>query len=540
MVIDTVLPSAAQAAWTTLRRRLDPPELDYRLTRWLFLRLLGLIYSCAFYVLLFQLEPLIGRNGLLPVRLYLDRFGASGGGFFELPSLMWLHSGDGFMLALATFGLGLSLLLLVGYATGAHLLALWFLYTSFVNVGQLFYGYGWEILLLETGFLAVFLCPFVGDGWRHRSLAPERTVLWLLRWLLFRVMFGAGLIKIRGDACWTDLTCLLYHYESQPIPNPISPLLHHMPAWFHAAGVLFNHLVELVAPFLLFATPRVRWVGAGLIAVFQMILIVSGNLAFLNHLTIAVCVAGFDDRLWVQVLPARFVSWVRTPNASVGPPVPKAPRRWAAAVLLLVVAYLSINPVTNLLSSRQAMNTSFDRLHLVNTYGAFGSVGKVRNEVILLGTTDPKPGPHSEWKEYEFNCKPGDPTRRPCWMSPYHYRVDWQIWFAAMTDYRTQPWIVHFAYKLLVADPGALGLLARDPFNGERPTALRADLYRYRFAPVGDTAWWLRERIGEYLPLLQADSPGLRRVVESFGWPLYTEDGTSAVATPPCPCVSDV
>ncbi|MEE2833770.1 MAG: lipase maturation factor family protein [Candidatus Latescibacterota bacterium] len=520
------LMAVALSAW---KRLLGPPGSD-RLTVWLFLRGLGLIYAVAFLSLALQLPPLLGRDGLLPVQLYLERIAeASLAPWWDVPSLMWISSGDGFMLLLAWSGVALGLLLLSGHASAIHLLLLWILYSSFVNVGQLFYSYGWEILLLETGFLAVFLCPVWRGGWRGHVGGCERIVLWLLRWLLFRVLFGAGLIKLRGDPCWRDLTCLLYHYETQPIPNPISPYLHALPAFVHHFGVLFNHLVEVVVPVFYFAPYRMRRIAGGLTVLFQVLLVLSGNLSWLNWLTLVLCVPCFDDGLLHRILPASLIR--RTVDTPSDAPSPM--RGVATAGLLVLILSLSISPVINLLSPGQMMNTSFDRLHLVNTYGAFGHIGKERDEIILLGTLDNAHDAAADWREYEFPCKPGDPSRPPCVVSPYHHRLDWQIWFAAMGDYRTQPWLLHLVYKLLHADPEILGLLASDPFGGRRPRWIRADLYRYEFAPPVEDGWWRRRRLGPYLPPLSARDPSLQRIVESFGWPLLS---STTVSSPPCAC----
>ena len=527
-----------QAASRRLGRALDPPGTEYRLARWLFLRLLGLVYATAFLVSARQAGPLIGDGGLLPARLHLEGAAAAASlPWLDVPTLMWISTADGFIAGLAWLGFAGALLLVAGYASAPHLLVLWVLYSSFVNAGQLFYGYGWEILTLETGFLAVFLCPF-GRGGRRHAVPPDRAVVWLLRWLLFRVMFGAGLIKLRGDPCWLDLTCLFHHYETQPIPNPLSPYLHLMPGLAHRAGVLFSHLVEVGAPLLLFGTVRLRRLAGLLILAFQVLLIASGNLSWLNYLTIALCLPCFDDAWLRRIAPRPLKALLAREEAAAR--APGRGRRLAVGALTVVVVLLSAAPAANMLSSRQVMNTSYDRLHLVNTYGAFGHVGKVRREVILLGTLD-EPGPGgARWREYSFHCKPGDPSRPPCVVSPYHYRLDWQIWFAAMADYRTQPWLVHLVYKLLHADPGALSLLAEDPFDGRPPRRIRADLYEYEFAPAGEEGWWRRRRLGEYLPALSAGDPALRRVVEGFGWPLLPGPPRSPSASLPrgqgCPC----
>ena len=499
------------------------PAPSYWLTRFLILRLLGLVYFVAFLSLARQVVPLIGDHGLLPAPLFLDQvartLGSRTDAFLRLPSLFWFAYSERLMVTLAWVGAGLSLLVLAGLANAILLLALWALYMSFVHIGQLWYGYGWEIQLLETGFLATFLCPLF-DPRPFPRRAPSAVVITLFRWLIFRIMLGAGLIKLRGDACWRDFTCLYYHYETQPIPNPVSRWLHFLPKPVHRLGVLFNHLSELVAPWFAFGPRRARHLAGGVLLAFQITLIVSGNLSFLNWLTIVPILACFDDALLSRVLPRRLGERARLAAQAARP---SRAQNVAVAALALAVGALSVFPVLNMLSPRQAMNTSFDPLALVNTYGAFGSVGKERDEIVFEGTREADITATTQWREYEFPCKPGDPQRRPCVISPYHYRLDWQIWFAAMASPREYPWTVHFAWKLLHNDPGTLRLLVNDPFPGEPPRYVRALLYRYRFsrsAAPGDPggAWWHRSLLGEWLPPLAANDPALRRFLAAHGW----------------------
>jgi hypothetical protein len=294
--------------------------------------------------------------------------------------------------------------------------------------------------------------------------------------------------------------------------------LHQAPLWFHQIGVAFNHLVELAAPFFVFGPRRARHIAGSLIVLFQCMLILSGNLSFLNWLTIAVAIPCFDDSFLRHFVPRRIASRAaeldahrlpigRTQIAVVG-------------VLCAFVIVASYAPVSNMLSRRQVMNTSFDPLHLVNSYGAFGSVGKTRDEIILEGTRDAAIGPNTRWTAYEFKCKPGDVMRRPCLITPYHLRLDWQMWFAALGDYESEPWIIHLIYKLLRNDDGVLGLMANRPFPGEPPRFIRAERYRYRFTKFGerDGAWWVRERIGAYLPPLSKNDPIMREFLELHGW----------------------
>jgi Lipase maturation factor len=372
-------------------------------------------------------------------------------------------------------------------------LAMWALYLSIVNVGQTFYGFGWETLLLEAGFLAILLGP--------AGTAPPTLVLWLYRWLLFRVEFGAGLIKLRGDRCWRDLTCLEYHHETQPLPGPLSWFFHHLPRPLHRAEVLANHVTQLVVPFGLFAPQPVAGIAALVIVVTQAWLLVSGNFSWLNLITIVLATAALDGALLDAVLP-------------VDPPAaPAGPAGWQQAAVVavaLLVAALSWRPARNLLGRRQLMNASFDPLRLVNTYGAFGAITRVRREVVLEGTDDPAPGPATTWREYQCKAKPGDPRRRPRQVAPYHLRLDWLLWFAAMSPSSAHPWVARLVTRLLQHDPATRKLLGRpDPFPDHPPALVRARLYRYRFTTPAERrqtgTWWSRELVGEYLPPLRLD-----------------------------------
>ena len=494
--------------------------VSYWITRFVILRLLGLVYFVAFLIAARQIAPLIGRDGLLPAETFLRRvrehYGSGLSAFLQVPSLFWFNVSDGFLVAVAWVGVALSLIVLLGYANAILLAVLWAFYLSFVHIGQDWYSYGWEIQLLETGFLGIFLCPLL-DGRPFPRRPPPTPVIWLFRWLAFRIMFGAGLIKIRGDTCWGDLTCLYYHYETQPIPNPLSWWLHFRPHWFHKFGALWNHFIELIVPWFAFWPRAARHIAGVLLVSFQIVLILSGNLSFLNWLTMVPMLACFDDSLLRRVVPGR---WVNHAVQAAETARPSRAQEALAAALAVVVALLSLNPVINLLSPNQIMNTSFNPLHLVNTYGAFGSVGRERREIVFEGTDDRVVSERTQWKEYEFKCKPGDPMRRPCVISPYHSRLDWQIWFAAMSAPQEYPWTVHFVWKLLHNDAGTLGLLANNPFPAKPPRYIRAELFRYEFAPPADPsgAWWRRTPLGLWLPPLAVDSPQLRGFLVDYGW----------------------
>jgi hypothetical protein len=492
------------------------PRETYALTRFVFLRGLGLVYFVSFLALSQQILGLVGSRGLLPTAPFFNAisnyFESPAEAWFRVPTLFWFNHSDAALLWLSRLGALLALVVVAGFANAPILAGLWLIQLSALGALQVFYGYGWEMLLLEVGFLAIFLAaPWKARPWA--ASAVPFVVMILLRWVLFRLMFGAGLIKVRGDPCWLELTCLDAHYETQPLPNPLSWLLNQAPHAFHATGVLFNHFVELIVPWGLFGPKRVRTAAGLITALFQTFLILSGNLSYFNFLTLVLCVACLDDDFWKRVLPKRLHR--RIPQVTES--LPK-PRKIMLGALCVLIGALSTNPIINMLSPRQLMNASFDPFHLVNTYGAFGSVGKERFEVILEGTRDERPTPTTRWLEYELPCKPGDLMRRPCVVAPYQYRLDWQLWFAAFRGYEGEPWILNLAHKLTLGEPSVLALFAKNPFPDAPPRFVRARLYRYQFTRFGEPGWWKRELIGEYLRPMRRDDPQLLELLDRRGW----------------------
>ncbi|MEV6808070.1 lipase maturation factor family protein [Streptomyces sp. NPDC051132] len=454
----------------------------YELSRLVFQRALAAVYLVAFLTAALQFRALLGERGMLPVPRFTARVR-----FRRAPSLFQLYYSDRFFAGCAWTGCALSAALLAGVDSALPLwagivlwLVPWALYLSIVNVGQTWYSFGWESLLLETGFLAAFL--------GNDEVAPPVVVLFLLRWILFRVEFGAGLIKLRGDACWRTLTCLDYHHETQPMPGPLSWFFHHLPKPLHRAEVAANHLTQLVVPFLLFAPQPVASAAAALMIVTQLWLVLSGNFAWLNWITIVLAVSAL--RLPVTV-----------------PPGPRAPLWYEVLVLAIaaLLVFLSYRPVLNMVSRRQVMNRSFDPLHLVNTYGAFGSVSRVRYEVVVEGTLDGTPREDSDWREYAFKGKPGDPRRWPRQFAPYHLRLDWLMWFAALSPAYAGEWFGALVERLLENDRDTLRLLRRSPFPPDTPPRyVRARLFRYRYTSRRELretgACWDRTFVREYLP----------------------------------------
>jgi Lipase maturation factor len=427
------------------------------LVRLIFQRGMAAIYLIAFVCALNQFRPLLGERGLLPVPTFVAHVR-----FRKAPSLFHFHYSDRFLACVAWTGIGLSVVALLGISEAAPWwlgtavwLALFTLYLSIVNVGQTFYGFGWESMLLEAGFFAAFLGP-------SRVEPPALTIL-LLRWMLFRVELGAGLIKLRHDSCWRNLTCLFYHYETQPMPNAIAWYAHRLPRSMLAAGVAFSHFVQVICPFGLFAPQPIASVAGAFIILHQLVLILAGNYAWLNWLTVVLAVTAFSDAQLQALLPISVPSLEPRPSSL----------NFLIAAVVAATAILSVKPTLNFFSRHQAMNASYNPLHLVNAYGAFGAVTRERYEIVVEGTTEAYPSDRTVWKVFEFKGKPGDPKRRPPQVTPYHLRLDWLMWFIPLSVVRNgriltrgvDLWFLRLVAKLLVGDRAVTSLLRNNPFR---------------------------------------------------------------------------
>ena len=470
---------------------------DVWLVRLLLQRGLAALFLIAFISALNQFKALLGEQGLLPVPRFVDPSRR-----WDAPSIFNWHYSDRLLEVVAWIGILLSLAALSGLAEAGSFwlcagtwLILWLLYLSIVNVGQTFYAFGWESMLLEAGFFAAFTGPAHSEA----NLIP----VLILRWMLFRTEVGAGLIKLRHDQCWRDFTCLFYHYETQPLPNPLSWYFHRIPKILHRFAVLFSHFVQIIVPFGLFAPQPVSSIAGSLTIFHQLWLNVSGNYSWLNWLTVVLGFAAYSDATLKLVLPLTIPQVV--PNASfvVG----------VLYGLAVAVVLLSIRPVLNLFSKHQLMNYSYNRFHLINTYGAFGSVTKKRYEIIIECTDEPAITPSTRWQEYEFKAKPGDPNRMPPQVAPYHLRLDWLMWFLPFSvlvgNKRIQVpgyeiWFLRLVQRLLQGDKPTIKLLKRSPLQDRRPTFVRALFYLYRYTTPQEKrasgAWWTRSLIDIYLP----------------------------------------
>lgn len=461
---------------------------DYEIARQVLQRGVAACFLIGFVSAVNQFPALLGEHGLLPVPRFVARVS-----FRQAPSVFHWRYSDAMLLTIGWSGAAVAAALVLGlpqlgpaWIPILLFLLLWAAYLSIVNVGQTFYSFGWESLLLEAGFVVAFL--------GSNEVAPPLTVMLFVRWLVFRLEFGAGMIKIRGGPEWRDLTALYYHHETQPMPNPVSWFVHHLPRWFHRGEVLGNHVAQLVVPFFLFAPQPVASVAAVVIILTQLWLVFTGNFAWLNAITIVLAFAAIDDAAFGAV-------WGNT-NESPAASTPV----WFLIVVLLVTALLlvlSFWPLRNLVSRRQLMNASFNRYHLVNAYGAFGTVTKVRFEVVVEGNDDVAPDRDSDWLEYGFRGKPGDPRRMPPQVAPYHLRLDWLMWFLALGARDTR-WFEVFLLRLLQGDRRTLRLLRHNPFPAGAPRWIRARLCEYRYTSPSEHratgAWWMRTDVGMLVP----------------------------------------
>jgi hypothetical protein len=477
-----------------------PAAAGHVAVRRLYLRLLAVVYACAFGSLLVQIDGLIGPHGIAPAADWLDAVRAQVGRerYLLAPTLCWLRADTPFVSGLCVGGLALSSLVFFEIAVVPALVLLWVFYLSLSVVGQDFLSFQWDALLLEAGFLSILLAPPTFG--RSPAGAPVSAVpLWLLRLLTFRLMLSSGLVKLlSGDAAWRGLTALAVHYETQPLPNPMAWYAHQLPAWAHRFAALQMFGIELLVPFLIFVPRRrVRLAAAVALVSLQLAIAATGNYGIFNLLTIALCVPILDDSL----LPARLR---RDAPLGAGP-------RWPPPVLAVVAVLIGTLSATSLaitVGGGRALPRPLLVLHswaspfrVVNGYGLFAVMTTTRPEIVVEGSED-----GALWLPYEFRYKPGDVRRPPPFAAPHMPRLDWQMWFAALGDWRESPWFVGFEARLLEARPEVLALLARDPFEGRPPRYVRARLYRYRFTRLAEAAargdWWTREEIGPFGPTL--------------------------------------
>lgn len=468
----------------------------YVVSSWIFLRAVALIYLIAFLSLEVQVKGLIGSHGILPAKDFLvyayQRIGTQA--YTVVPTIFWLQSTDFFLQLVCWSGIVFSVLLLIGFAQPLMLLLLWMLYLSLSAVCRDFLSFQWDVLLLETGFLAIFMSPLRILSARFSQ--PTGLILFLQRWLLFRLMFSSGVSKLlSGDPTWRNLTALNYHYETQPLPTWIGWYFNHLPQTFHKASVVMMFVFELLFPFLIFAPRRIRLISFYGLVVLQILILLTGNYAFFNLLSISLCLLLLDDTFYSAKLREKF---------RIGK------LQWPKLIIIPVFIFLLMASLIQMSVTLRSDVVPFSMLRwfeyvepfrTINRYGLFAVMTTSRPEIIIEGSND-----QIDWKAYEFKYKPGDLKRKPSFVEPHQPRLDWQMWFAALGNYQENPWLISFCQKLLEGSPDVLSLIAKNPFPSNPPHYLRAMVYQYHFTDLKTKSqqgfWWKRDIQGSYLPVL--------------------------------------
>ena len=488
----------------------DPAPPSYFIARSVYLRLLGAAYLAAFVSLASQATGLFGPEGIAPVGEYLDAVRARAGSSapFWAPTVFWLGTGDAALVAAAWTGAALSTLLIVGVLPAILSLILWALYLSFASIGNVFLSFQWDALLLEAGFLAIFLSPWTRALDARTNPPPPAPAIGLHRWLLFRLMFLSGAVKLlSADPSWRSFAALRHHFETQPLPNPVSWFVHHLPDPVLLAGAAFTFFVELVVPFFVFGPRRVRAAAFWLLLIFQFAVAATGNYTFFNLLSAALALFLLDDRQWGKGVAERHR---RRPDAPARPA--RALNRVFVPVAALLIALSSAQFAARLGWTGAPVRAVLGALawaapfHLTSAYGLFAVMTTERPEIVIEGSADGE-----TWRAYEFKHKPGDPGRRPAIAAPFQPRLDWQMWFAALSRYQANPWLLNFMGRLLQGSAPVEALLKTNPFPDEPPARMRAVLYDYRFSTPDERRrtgrWWTRSPRCLYCPVLALRRP---------------------------------
>ena len=474
---------------TLLYAVIHPSADSYALVRAVFVRLLGIVYLIAFASFGVQMAGLVGSDGILPAIEFLDRvrdiFGASS--YRLVPTVFWVSASDAALTAGIFAGVALSVCLIVGFLQRVALVALYMLYLSFVSVGQVFMAYQWDTLLLEVGFLSIFLA------------IPGPAVVWLFRALMFRFWFLSGAVKLLSDdPSWSSFTALTYHYETQPLPTWAAWYVHHLPEGFHRFAVGGVFFVEMVVPFMVFGPRPLRFFAAACFTGLNVVIAVTGNYTFFNLLSIILCVFLLDDDL-LHRLPERVTRIVPRFPTFTRPKRVLAGATAAIAVFVLTVGGLQI--WGTFAGSYPGPTSTAIRwispFYTVNGYGLFAVMTTIRPEIIVQGSND-----GVEWRDYEFKHKPGDLARRPSFIAPHQPRLDWQMWFAALSPNRISGWFQAFAFRLMQGSPAVVSLLAENPFPESPPRYIKAELYLYTYSDYGARGetghWWERRHVRTY------------------------------------------
>lgn len=454
----------------------------------LFLKVVGFTYLLAFVSLIREVKGLYGSKGILPVQSYLDHLRRSYKGkkiYFQLPTIFWFDASDRILTLSCWGGIIVSFVAMMGFFPSLSLLLAWILYSSFCRVGSPFLNFQWDTLLLEVGFIALLFGV---------QTPPPILIIYLLWFLLFRFMLSSGLTKLLyGSKEWKNLTATDFHYETQPLPTVLGYYAHHLPKVWSRLSILLVYGFEILLPFFIFTSDLARLIVFCLLATFQILISLTGNFAFFNLLSVALCIPLLDDTYlqyfarWSHFTPlinhSLYVEWVL--NGIGG--------------FLIFLNVLELSSLFTNLGRINRIGDPFRFFNLLHSYGLFVHMTIERNEIIIEGSED-----QQVWTPYEFQWKPGNPLGKPCWIAPLQPRLDWQMWFAALSSYEKNRWFQQFLLRLLEGSEDVLMLLKHNPFP-KPPKYIRGVIYRYRFTDLKTKketgAWWTREFLGQYSPI---------------------------------------
>ncbi|MGR9053349.1 MAG: lipase maturation factor family protein [Gammaproteobacteria bacterium] len=463
----------------------------HSLVVWLFFRGLGLIYFAAFASMSVQVEGLIGSDGILPLRETLTEVGRifPYRPYLHFPTVFWLNASNQVLTGVCFAGMAASVFLFLNLLKRTALIVCFALYLSIINAAQEFTNFQWDALLAETGFTALFLT------------GGSPLAVFLFRFLIARFMFMGGVVKLAGgDPNWLNLTALDFHYLTQPLPSPVAYYAYYLPQWFNKLCVAGVFVIELIIPFFVFLPGRFRRFAGWCFIALQSAIILTGNYNFFNLLTILLCLSLFDDSALKNKMPTSLVSTIARESPRPGTGAHMLAGTWMLLVLLTCAAHFWLynikQPLPVLLKPLVQTTSS---LNLVNMYGPFAVMTTERKEIIVQGSDDGK-----HWLTYHFRYKPGKLDKPLTWNIPHQPRLDWQMWFAALSPEAHNPWFAAFMTRLLEGSPHVLSLLADNPFPEHAPKYVKALSYRYSFTTPEQRAdtgrIWHREYLGIYRP----------------------------------------
>lgn len=481
------------------------------------MRMVSLCFLAAFLSMLVQIVGLYGKNGIIPLsQLLAWRADFGWDIYLKIPSIFWLNTSDSFLQLVCVAGAAVSTLALFGVLTGPMILIAWFLYLSICNVGQVFMSFQWDSLLLETGLLTAFFA-----SWKMQEPSPlspdfkkqaegSWVFLWLIRLLLFKLMFLSGLVKIAsGDAAWRDMTAMNYHYETQPLPVPLAWFVAKLPEFMQKLSTFMMFVIELGFPFLIFGIRPLRMLAVGGLVFLQLLIISTGNYAFFNWLTIALSISALDDQMLIGFLPHSLQMNLNMHAATLRS---KLSETFKFIIPAAIIGTISLGFFVNTFIHSAVvpppvkwMISLADPLRSFNSYGLFAIMTTKRPEIVIEGSNDGQ-----TWTEYEFKYKPGNIKRMPPSVAPHQPRMDWQMWFASLAPDQVAPWFSLLVDRLLEGKPEVIALFDHNPFPEGPPRMIRAVLYDYHFSDFDGLfkrgEWWSRKPSGTYMTVRERKS----------------------------------